>query len=219
MQQLVQLHGQPDLVIVDGTASSTAARSRAAPPRWRCLPGVTLNWIWPYTPLTNANEYNAEGFQMLMYRPLYMFGNNGPSVAVNYPLSLANAPTYSADGKTVTITMKGWKWSNGETVDASDVVFWLNMMEAEPANYYGYVPGLLPDNLASYSATDANTVVLHLKSAVSQHLVHLQPARRDHPDADGLGRHLRGRDGGQRRLRRPTRPPTSGPSAPRCSTS
>ena len=128
---------------------------------------MTLNWIWPYVPLTNANEYNAEGFQMLMYRPLYMFGNNGPSVSVNYPLSLADAPAYSADGKTVTITMKGWKWSNGETVDASDVVFWLNMMKAEPANYYGYVPGLLPDNLASYSATDANTVVLHLKSAVS----------------------------------------------------
>ena len=46
-------------------------------------------------PLTNANEYNAESFQMLMYRPLYMFGNNGPSVAVNYPLSLANAPVYT----------------------------------------------------------------------------------------------------------------------------
>ncbi len=63
--------------------------------------------------------------------------------------------------------MKGWKWSNGEAVDASDVVFWLNMMKAEPDNYYGYVPGLLPDNLASYSATSPDTVVLHLKSAVS----------------------------------------------------
>src|SRR3984885_5502644 len=148
-------------------ASSTAAAVAGGTARVALPPGVTLNYIWPFTPLTNANEYNAEGFQMLMYRPLYMFGNNGPSVAVNYPLSLADAPTYSADGKTVTITMKGCKWSNGETVDASDVVFWLNMMAAEPDNYYGYVPGLLPDNLASYSATDANTVVLHLKSAVS----------------------------------------------------
>ncbi len=149
------------------SASSTAAVAAGGTARVALPSGVTLNWIWPYVPLTNANEYNAEGFEMLMYRPLYMFGNNGPSVAVNYPLSLADAPTYSADGKTVTITMKGWKWSNGETVDASDVIFWLNMMKAEPANYYGYVPGLLPDNLASYSATDANTVVLHLKSAVS----------------------------------------------------
>ncbi len=149
------------------SASSTAAAVAGGTARVALPSGVTLNYIWPFTPLTNANEYNAEGFQMLMYRPLYMFGNNGPSVAVNYPLSLADAPTYSADGKTVTITMKGWKWSNGETVDASDVVFWLNMMKAEPANYYGYVPGLLPDNLASFSATGPDTVVLHLKSAVS----------------------------------------------------
>jgi len=149
------------------SASSTAAATAGGTARVALPAGVTLSYIWPYTPLANANEYNAEQFQMELYRPLYMFGNNGNSVAVNYPLSVANAPSYSADGKTVTITMKGWKWSNGEAVDASDVVFWLNMMKAEPDNYYGYVPGLLPDNLASYSATSADTVVLHLKSAVS----------------------------------------------------
>jgi peptide/nickel transport system substrate-binding protein len=149
------------------SASSTGAAVSGGTARAALPAGVTLNWIWPYTPLTNANEYNAEGFQMLMYRPLYEFGNNGPSVAVNYPLSLANAPVYTNGGKTVTITMKGWKWSNGETVNASDVVFWLNMMKAEPEQFYGYVPGLLPDNLASFSATGPNTVVLNLKSAVS----------------------------------------------------
>ena len=158
-----------------GLASSSASAAASAPAapapggtlRAALPPGVTPSYIWPYTPLAYANEYNTASFQTLMYRPLYMFGNNGPSVAVNYPLSLANAPVYSNGGKTVTITMKGWKWSNGETVSASDVIFWLNMMAAEPDNYYGFVPGLLPDNLASYSATDANTVVLHLKSAVS----------------------------------------------------
>jgi peptide/nickel transport system substrate-binding protein len=129
--------------------------------------GVTPNYIWPYIPLADANEYNTEQFQQLMYRPLYMFGNNGQSVDVNYPISPANAPVYTDGGKTVTITMKGWKWSDGESVDASDVMFWLNMMAAEPENYYGFVPGLLPDNLASYSATGPDTVVLHLKSAVS----------------------------------------------------
>jgi peptide/nickel transport system substrate-binding protein len=150
------------------SASSTAAAVPGGTARVALPPDVTLTWIWPYTPQTNANEYNAEGFQMLMYRPLYMFGSNGPSVAVNYPLSLANAPVYSNGGKTVTITMKGWKWSNGETVDASDVVFWLNMMKAEPDNYSGYVPGLLPDNLAAYKATGPDTVVLNLKSPVSR---------------------------------------------------
>jgi peptide/nickel transport system substrate-binding protein len=150
------------------SAASTAAAAPGGTARVALPMGVTLNYIWPYVPQTNAaNEYNAQGFQMLLYRPLYMFGNNGSSVAVNYPLSVANAPVYSNGGKTVTITMKGWKWSNGESVNASDVVFWLNMMRAEPHNYYGYVPGLLPDNLASYRATGPNTVVLNIKSAVS----------------------------------------------------
>ena len=149
------------------SASSTAAAVPGGTARVALPQGVTPNYIWPYTPQSNASQFNAEGFQMLMYRPLYMFGNNGPSVAVNYPLSLANAPVYSNGGKTVTMTMKGWKWSDGEAVNASDVVFWLNMMNAEPNNYYGYVPGLLPDNLASYSATGPDTVVLNLKTAVS----------------------------------------------------
>jgi len=74
---------------------------------------------------------------------------------------------YSDDGKTVTITMKGWKWSNGETVNASDLIFWLNMFKAEKANFYGYSPGLAPDNILSYSASGPNTVVMHLNQAYS----------------------------------------------------
>jgi peptide/nickel transport system substrate-binding protein len=155
-----------------GSSSASATATAAAVPggtaRVALPAGATLNYIWPYTPATSASEYNAEGFQMLMYRPLYMFGSNGPSVAVNYRLSPANAPVYSDGGKTVTITMKGWKWSDGETVDATDVVFWINMMRAEPDQFYGYVPGLFPDNVVSATATGPDTVVLNLKSAVSR---------------------------------------------------
>jgi peptide/nickel transport system substrate-binding protein len=147
--------------------SSTAAAVAGGTATVALPAGVTYNYIFPFIPAASANEYNTLGFEELMYRPLYYFGNNGNSVAINYPLSTADAPVYTDGGKTVTITMKGWKWSNGETVDASDLVFWLNMMEAEKANFYGYVPGLIPDNLASYSATGPETVVLHLKSAVS----------------------------------------------------
>jgi len=76
---------------------------------------------------------------------------------------------YSNGGKTVTITMKGWKWSNGETVDASDVAFWLNMMKAEKANFAGYSPGTLPDNLVSYNITSPNTIVLNLSKAYASY--------------------------------------------------
>jgi peptide/nickel transport system substrate-binding protein len=134
---------------------------------WAEPPQAQPNWIWPYAPITNYSTYNSQSFQWLMYRPLYMFGNNGNSVNINYPLSTASAPVYSDGGKTVTINMKGWKWSDGETVDAQDVIFWLNMMKAEKANYAGYAPGLMPDNLVSYKATSPSQVVLHLNKDYS----------------------------------------------------
>jgi peptide/nickel transport system substrate-binding protein len=149
------------------SGSSTAAAVPGGTARVALPQGVTPNYIWPFTPQANASQFNAEGFQMLMYRPLYMFGNNGTSVVVNYPLSVANAPVYSDGGKTVTINMKGWRWSDGEAVDASGVVFWLNMMKAESANFNGYVRGLLPDNLAAYGAAGPDKVVLNLKAPVS----------------------------------------------------
>ena len=149
------------------SASSTAQAVPGGIARVALPVGATLDYIWPFTPRSSANDYNREQFQALLYRPLYMFGGNGPSVSVNYQLSVAHAPVYSNGGKTVTITMKGWQWSDGERLDASDVVFWLNMMKAEPNGYYGYVPGQLPDNLASYRAAGPDTVVLQLKSPVS----------------------------------------------------
>jgi peptide/nickel transport system substrate-binding protein len=149
------------------SASPAGPAVRGAAARMALPPGATLSYIWPFTPRGSASQYNAEQFQELMYRPLYVFGDNGPSVSVNYQLSVAHAPVYSNGGKTVTITMKGWKWSDGEPVDASDVVFWLNLMKAEPGRYYGYVPGLLPDNLVSYRAAGPDTVVLNLNSPVS----------------------------------------------------
>jgi peptide/nickel transport system substrate-binding protein len=149
------------------SGSSTAPAVPGGTVRVALPAGVTPSYIWPYTPQASAGQVNAQGFQMLMYRPLYMFGGNGPSVTVNYRLSVADPPVYSDGGKTVTISMRGWRWSDGEAVDASDVIFWLNLMKAEPAGFYGYVPGLLPDNVASYHAAGPDTVVLNLKSPVS----------------------------------------------------
>ena len=129
---------------------------------------VTYNWIFPFYPITNASVYNSQQFQWLMYRPLYMFGDNSNnSVLINYPLSPANQPVYSNGGKTVAVTMKGWKWSNGEPVDAKSLIFYMNMAEGEKANWYAYSKGLLPDNIVSYKATSANTVTFQLDRAYS----------------------------------------------------
>jgi peptide/nickel transport system substrate-binding protein len=131
-------------------------------------PGTTYNWIFPFYAITNASVYNDQQFQYLLYRPLYMFGNNtNTSVSVNYPLSPASQPVYTNGGKTVTVNLKGWKWSDGETVDANDVVFFLNMAKAEKANWYAYSTGLLPDNVVSYKATGPDQVTIQLNQAYS----------------------------------------------------
>lgn len=90
------------------------------------ISGSRPSYIWPFMPATSYSVVSAEEFQWLLYRPLRMFGDNGTSVAVNCTLSPASAPAYSDGGKTVTITMKGWKWPDVETVDAADVAFWIN---------------------------------------------------------------------------------------------
>ncbi len=130
--------------------------------------GEGANCIFPLETTTCYSTANYEDFEYLMVRPLYMFGgNNNYSTTVNYALSPADEPVYRDGGKTVVINLKRWKWSNGQTVDARDLIFFLNMLEAEKANYAAYTPGLLPDNVSSYSATGPQQVTLHLTQAYS----------------------------------------------------
>jgi peptide/nickel transport system substrate-binding protein len=150
-----------------GKSSTGGTKIKGGTATFAELPGSQPNFIFPLIPITNYSIYNSQGFQWLMYRPLYMFGNNGQSTKVNIALSPANAPVYK--GKTVTINLKGWKWANGETVNAKDVIFFLNMLKAEKANYAGYAPHTMPDNLVSYKATGPNTVVLTLDKTYSSY--------------------------------------------------
>jgi peptide/nickel transport system substrate-binding protein len=131
------------------------------------LPATVPNWIFPFTTLTYFSVANLEQFQYFMYEPLYYFGGENTTPTVAYNLSPADAPVYSDGGRTVVINLKGWKWSNGETVDASDVIFWLNMMEAEFTAWAGSSPGGIPENVTSYAATSPLQVTLHLSKAYS----------------------------------------------------
>jgi len=98
-------------------------------------PSTPPTYIFPYMSSTYASDVNLFNFQYLMYRPLYWFGN-GAQPTFNSSLSLADAPTFN--GTKVTINLKNYKWSNGTQVTAQDVMFWLNMETAEPADYLAY---------------------------------------------------------------------------------
>lgn len=124
-------------------------QARGAGASWACNPGFPPSTIFPFTPPERMGIRNLFEFQILMYRPLYWLGRDGQP-GVDYDLSLALPPEFSADGRSVTVTVKPWKWSNGETVCADNVLFWLNMMVVKAERYGGYSPGYLPDNLTGY---------------------------------------------------------------------
>jgi peptide/nickel transport system substrate-binding protein len=135
-----------------GTPQSGGTATFALPP------STTPNYIFPFDSSAYFSVVNAEDFQYLMYRPLYWFGN-GAAPTLNTARSLANAPVYS--GKNVTITMKGWKWSNGEQVTAQDVVFWIHMLQAVGSSDWGaYVPGGFPTNVSNVKATSPTTLTM-----------------------------------------------------------
>lgn len=107
------------------------------------------NWIFPFASVQFYSVANVNDFEQLMYRPLYWLDNGGKP-GLDEARSLAQPPI--VNGAQVIVNLKGWRWSDGETVDAQDVVFFLNMLRAERDNFAGYAPGELPDNLVSVSA-------------------------------------------------------------------
>lgn len=125
------------------------------------------NYIFPVDSCSYFSVTNMNQFQFLMYRPVYWFGL-GASVAVQPQLSLAKLPVASDSNKTFTIDLKGWKFSNGQTVNAQSVAFFMNMYKAFTAPVGGKTPNAgdtcgynkgygIPDQVKSISYPDGLT--------------------------------------------------------------
>jgi peptide/nickel transport system substrate-binding protein len=126
------------------------------------------NMIFPLADCAHTSAYNSM-MQVPQWVPLYN-GPNGARPEVNYQASLASkAPIESDGGKTYTIDLKHWNWSNGTPVTAQDVEFDVDLMKAAvkqaASNDCQYVPGQFPDSVTSMSAPNPNTIVFHLNKA------------------------------------------------------
>jgi peptide/nickel transport system substrate-binding protein len=130
------------------STSVSLAASTGKTVTFALFPATPPTYILPLSAGQDTSDTNIEEFQQLMYRPLYWYGEDGKPI-FNAPLSLASPPVYSNAGKTVTITMKHEKWSDGQPVTARDVEFWMNLLIANKDNWYAYVPGEFPDNIVS----------------------------------------------------------------------
>src|SRR5271165_3848077 len=144
------------------STSSGATAVQGGTATWAEPPSSTPTYIFPYMNSANISNLNLFDFQYLMYRPLYWFGT-GDKPTVNTSLSLANLPTVS--GRTVTITLKPYMWSNGTQVTAQDVMFWLNMELAEPANYGAYTG--FPTNVSDIKVVSPTTLTMVMNQPYS----------------------------------------------------
>lgn len=154
------------VVPVQGVASG-APRSQAntsgGTATFAEAPGTPPTYIFPLVSAAHSANSDITQFQPLMWLPLYWVGHPTSSAAtVNYKLSLADPPSVSNRGKTLTMHLKHYVWSTGAPVTGRDVVFWMNLLLNEKTNYAGYAAGDWMTHVASYSAPSPQTFVLNM---------------------------------------------------------
>jgi peptide/nickel transport system substrate-binding protein len=154
-----------------GQIPASSGSQNAGTITWGMTAGAVPDSIFPIVNSSDNSVFNTQSFQYEFWRPLYWYVD-GTEAKIDPTESLANPPTYSNGDKTVTITLKGtYKWSNGNPVTSDDIAFDIDLIKAalkeSPANWASYVPGNFPDDLASMSEPNSNTLVLNLTGAVN----------------------------------------------------
>jgi peptide/nickel transport system substrate-binding protein len=148
-----------------GTPSGTVGSITYALP-----PGAVPNWMLPLPTAAANSVYNVLTFEWEMWRPMY-YAPLGSTPTVDAALSVANPPVFSNGDKTMTITLKPWKWNTGQVISSKDVEFTFDMIKAavtaSPANWAPYTPGYFPDTLSSMSLPNASTIVVNLTKPVN----------------------------------------------------
>jgi len=127
-------------------------------------PNTTPNYIFPFMPVQYFSVTNISDLQYLLYRPLYWFGEAGRPVHSDR-LSLADPPVFAEGNRTVTITLRPYRWSDGTPVSADGVAFWMKLMKAEKRQWAAYVPGGIPDDVDSVTVDSPTQVAFHLNKA------------------------------------------------------
>src|ERR1700729_3786263 len=117
----------------------------------------------PQSPMTDDfNPYDQAGTGYviqsigLVNESLYIYNNMRPTQAP-IPMLASGTPTWSSDGKSVTIPVRaGVKWNDGKAFTASDVAFTFNMLAKNASLYTAGAPAV-----TSATATSATSVTLN----------------------------------------------------------
>jgi peptide/nickel transport system substrate-binding protein len=124
-------------------------------------PDYSPTWILPFYSGEFFTIQEQGWFESLSWPPLFN-QSNGASPVVNYATSLGNPPVYSDNDTVVTLTIKHWKWSDGQPVTTRDLMFWLNLLKANKTEWADYTPKQFPDNVTSMKVLGPYTLQMKL---------------------------------------------------------
>jgi peptide/nickel transport system substrate-binding protein len=133
--------------------------------------------ITDYAPIANASAYTVynSAVEYMMWAPVVMVSG---SDTIEWADSLAANITTNANDTQYTVTLKNWKWSNGQPITGQDVAWTTNVllaactMSSPPYTYGGCGFGGLPPSsahgvLTGATAQGQHTVVFTLNKPVN----------------------------------------------------
>ncbi len=122
--------------------------------------GASPNFIFPLVPATNSNGYNED--LTLGLWPNLVYSGDGAKSQPNPQENLYSSLTWSAGDSVITIDLKAWKWSDGAPITSRDFTFVYNLLKWNYNDWFDYVQGLFPVDVASVATPNPHTVVIHL---------------------------------------------------------
>ncbi len=143
------------------TTTSGGARVKGGTVTFAEPPGVIPNWILPFVSTTDYSYFGDFDWDWQMWRPVYFVGTP-TSPNIDFSESLAYPPVFTNGDKTVTITLKPWKWSDGTPITARNVLFFFNILKVEKLNWWLYIPGTFPDDVTKATITGERTIQFDL---------------------------------------------------------
>ncbi|QRF24766.1 peptide ABC transporter substrate-binding protein [Alicyclobacillus sp. TC] len=159
------------------SSNSTSSTSQLTPQKGGTItvalpPQTDLNW---YFPLVNSSYDSLYNFQMIdmLYKPLIWIGSN---YKINYSSSVADKIQYNNKGTVYHVYLNPkWKWSNGQPVTSSDVLFSWNVIKAisapnapAPWPYVNAGVGDIPNGVQSVVANGPYEFTVTLKQPANQ---------------------------------------------------
>ena len=124
-------------VIGASSATSTPKAASTGTITFAELPGSGPNYIFPFADLSYFSVSNSSTSRIRCTGRSTSSARE-PTRRSTCPSRSESSRIYSDGNKTVTINLNHYVWSNGETVTAQDVAFWLNIYRTDPGGYAGY---------------------------------------------------------------------------------